>query len=869
MMSWLEADLSATFQDWIIVFWHHPPYSKGGHDSDVELRLIEMRANAMPILDDHGVDLTLSGHSHSYERSYLIDGHYGYSDSFVEEMKVDGGNGREFGDGIYDKPARGTFPHSGTVHVVAGSAGQVSAGTLDHPAMFSSHEKHGSLVVDIDDDRLDMKFLDDNAQVVDWFSITKGPDCPSDPLDDIDHDSICGDVDNCPSLFNPLQENADLDATGDFCDICPNDSLDDLDGDTVCGDVDNCPATFNTEQTDQDLDGQGDSCDVCPTDPDDDADADSHCGDVDNCPELANSDQANADLDLLGDACDACPADPDNDMDNDAVCGEVDNCPGEGNSSQLDSDGDDRGNPCDSCPLDAADDADADGICMPDDNCPGLANPGQLDSDGDGIGDLCDPCAFDADNDFDNDLHCGNADNCPGTPNPTQVDSDTNGIGDACDQPGDFDGDGQPDAADNCPASINPGQSDSDGDGIGDKCDPDDDNDGAIDIEDCAPLERGISQTPGPVGPSLRLAKSGEVTLSWLRAVQGSGSNVYRSVGTSAQTISEDLICLEFGIPEVSVADADPPPPGKVYYYLVSGTNRCGEYGLGARTAVAACGPSHADSDGDGARDLEDNCPLDHDPAQADGDGDFVGDACDNCPAATNSDQADDDGDGQGDACEELADPDGDGVLNRVDNCPLDPNPGQEDGDGDDVGDACDGCPDDPDKLEPGQCGCGQPDTDGDQDGVAACLDCDDDDPAAFPGAAPLDSQACMRDADDDDFGDDDPQLGVSPGTDCDDDDPLMHPNSVWYADQDGDGFGNPVGPVVSCEQPAGRIGVAGDCDDTSSRTFPGAAPNDDPQACMRDTDGDDYGDINPPSGVTPGTDCDDGNGSVFPGSGC
>ena len=76
---WLDLDLSETTQDWIIAFWHHPPYSKGAHDSDVELRQVEMRENALPILESRGVDLVLCGHSHNYERSFLIDGHYGDS----------------------------------------------------------------------------------------------------------------------------------------------------------------------------------------------------------------------------------------------------------------------------------------------------------------------------------------------------------------------------------------------------------------------------------------------------------------------------------------------------------------------------------------------------------------------------------------------------------------------------------------------------------------------------------------------------------------------------------------------------------------------------------------------------------------------
>jgi hypothetical protein len=56
MMSWLENDLAATSAMWIIAFWHHPPYTKGSHDSDRESNLIDMRATALPILESYGVD---------------------------------------------------------------------------------------------------------------------------------------------------------------------------------------------------------------------------------------------------------------------------------------------------------------------------------------------------------------------------------------------------------------------------------------------------------------------------------------------------------------------------------------------------------------------------------------------------------------------------------------------------------------------------------------------------------------------------------------------------------------------------------------------------------------------------------------------
>jgi hypothetical protein len=62
MLRWLAADLAATTQKWIIAFWHHPPYTKGSHDSDSELELIEMRENALSILEAGGADLVVTGH---------------------------------------------------------------------------------------------------------------------------------------------------------------------------------------------------------------------------------------------------------------------------------------------------------------------------------------------------------------------------------------------------------------------------------------------------------------------------------------------------------------------------------------------------------------------------------------------------------------------------------------------------------------------------------------------------------------------------------------------------------------------------------------------------------------------------------------
>jgi tetratricopeptide (TPR) repeat protein len=173
MLTWLERDLAATRQDWVIAFWHHPPYSKGSHDSDGEIELVEMRENVLPILEAQGVDLVLSGHSHSYERTFLLDGHYGPSWTFLDTHKKDGGDGRPSGNGAYVKPGAAGAPNSGAVYVVAGSSGQLGGGSLDHPAMYVSLDRLGSLVLDIDGGRLDASFLDDRGTVADSFSIAK------------------------------------------------------------------------------------------------------------------------------------------------------------------------------------------------------------------------------------------------------------------------------------------------------------------------------------------------------------------------------------------------------------------------------------------------------------------------------------------------------------------------------------------------------------------------------------------------------------------------------------------------------------------------------------------------------------------------
>jgi len=238
MLTWLAQDLASTTQDWIIAYWHHPPYSKGGHDSDLEIELIEMRENVIPILDDNGVDLTLTGHSHAYERSFMIEGVYGtptpdFATLQAQGKILDAGDGRVDGDGAYQKAAIGPVPNSGTVHTVAGTGGNLLGGPFGHPVIYVSHLLNGSVVLDVDRNRIDVRFVDTTGTVQDYFTMTKGAACLDDPANDPDTDGVCTVDDNCPADPNTDQADQDGDGLGDVCDPCPTDP--DTDGDGVCG----------------------------------------------------------------------------------------------------------------------------------------------------------------------------------------------------------------------------------------------------------------------------------------------------------------------------------------------------------------------------------------------------------------------------------------------------------------------------------------------------------------------------------------------------------------------------------------------------------------------------------------------------------
>ena len=204
-------------------------------------------------------------------------------------------------------------------------------------------------------------------------------------------------------------------------------------------------------------------------------------------------------------------------------------------------------------------------------------------------------------------------------------------------------------------------------------------------------------------------------------------------------------------------------------------------------------------------------------------------------------------------------DTDGDGDCDDVD---LD-----DDGDGDpDATDCADadaaiftGAPEGCDGIDTdcdGAPATGELDADGDGDGSAICADCDDADGTSFPGA---------------------PEVCDAVDHDCDGDPFNGAGQTSWYADLDGDGFGDPDSPHPDnplCVQPDDHVEDASDCDDGDPAVNPDALeicdgvdgdcdPETEPEGGEADADGDGHRTcVDDADGRI---DCDDENPDIHP----
>ncbi|MCB9745853.1 MAG: VCBS repeat-containing protein [Alphaproteobacteria bacterium] len=238
-------------------------------------------------------------------------------------------------------------------------------------------------------------------------------------------------------------------------------------------------------------------------------------------------------------------------------------------------------------------------------------------------------------------------------------------------------------------------------------------------------------------------------------------------------------------------------------------------FGDGARALEACQAPEgYVDRDGD--------CD-DQDPSAAPGAAEVCDEADDDCDGAVdegvlNVYYADQDGDGFGDAgspIEACAAPEG--FEDDADDCDddaADVHPEAEE--------RCDGvdnnCDGDVDEDSAVDAATWYPDADGDGFGdpsgaqpsceapsgyLSDGRDCDDQEPSTYPGA----TETCDGvDEDCDASVDEDPEGGA-----------------LYYADADGDGFGDPGSPLVACAQPSGYLTDDSDCADSDANAYPGS----------------------------------------------
>ena len=605
---------------------------------------------------------------------------------------------------------------------------------------------------------------------------------------DTDSDGTCNANDGCPNDPNKIAPGqcgcgvADTDTDGDgtancvdpcpaLANIEPGDACNDNNALTIndqynascvcvgttvacvvagdCDDQDDCTsdacvsnACVYTPLPDGDGDGVCDAEDGCPTDPDkiapgvcgcnvadDDTDGDGAADCIDPCPALANIEP--------GDACNDNNALTINDQYNAAcVCvGTTVACVVNGDCDDAD---DCTSNACvsNACVYTPLPDGDGDGVCDAQDGCPtdpdkiapGVCgcNVEDADTDGDGTADCIDPCPAladiepgDACND-NNALTINDQYNascvCVGTTVACVVNGDCDDadvctsnacVNNACVYTPlpDSDGDGTCDDQDGCP---NDPDKIAPGDCGCNVADTDTDGDGAADCID-----------PCPALPNI---------------VPGDPCN-----DNNALTINDEYnascVCVGDVVGCVVAGDCDDQD--------LCTTDDC--------VANACVYTPLPDTDGDGTCDDQDGCPNDPDKIEpgvcgcdvpdTDTDGDGLADCIDPCPALANTEPGDgcDDGNdltindaitedclcvGEGVGCVVAGDCD-DENLCTIDDCVANacvftPLP---DSDGDGTCDDVDGCPNDPEKIEPGICGCGIADTDTDGDGLADCLD--------------------------------------------------------------------------------------------------------------------------------------------------
>ncbi len=178
-VQWVKADLAANTKPWVVAYWHHAPYTKGSHNSDTEGELISIRQNFIRILEREGVDLILCGHSHDYERSKLMHGHYGNESTFNPAThNLSQSSGKYDGSPNSCTYVKDSTNHTleGTVYVLSGASGKLGGTQAGYPhdaLPYANSTDGGSLILEFEANRLDAKWLCADGVIRDNFTIIK------------------------------------------------------------------------------------------------------------------------------------------------------------------------------------------------------------------------------------------------------------------------------------------------------------------------------------------------------------------------------------------------------------------------------------------------------------------------------------------------------------------------------------------------------------------------------------------------------------------------------------------------------------------------------------------------------------------------
>ncbi len=176
-VQWVIKDLKANKnKQWVVAYWHHPPYSMGSHNSDESSELKKIRENFIHILEENGVDLVLCGHSHDYERSKLMQGYYGNNASFNKSYLLSESSGKYDGSPNSSPYIKNSKNNKGTVYVVSGSAGVIAKtqDTYPHHALpYSNAAIEGACLLEVRDNRLDLKWICADGVIRDQFTMMK------------------------------------------------------------------------------------------------------------------------------------------------------------------------------------------------------------------------------------------------------------------------------------------------------------------------------------------------------------------------------------------------------------------------------------------------------------------------------------------------------------------------------------------------------------------------------------------------------------------------------------------------------------------------------------------------------------------------